>query len=92
MDDWQSFLAGRPVAVLATVSQDGTPHAVPVEVIVDEGRVYVWCRSSSVKARNVARSGRAALTAYQGGYRFVLVRGPARLMTQTDAGLSLIHI
>jgi len=39
----------------------------------------VWCKARSVKARNVARSGLAALTAYK-SHDFVLVRGRARLL------------
>lgn len=68
--------------MVATIGGDGTPHAVPVEVVVHEGKVYVWCKARSRKARNVARTGRAALTAYK-GHDFALVRGPARLL---DAG------
>lgn len=55
---------------------------MPVEVVVEDGKVYVWCHATSVKARNTARTGRAALTAYK-GHDFALVRGPARLL---DAG------
>ena len=76
---WDAFLAERPIAVIATVSPNGMPHAVPVEVLVRDGRVYVWCRATSRKARNAAREGRAALTAYR-SHHGVLVRGPARLV------------
>jgi len=68
---------------VATAGADGMPHAVPVEVLVDDGRVYVWCPSASAKARNAAREGRAALTAYK-GHAFVLVRGPAGLLRAGD--------
>jgi len=47
--------------------------------VVARARVWCWCGSDSVKARNVERSGRAALVAYK-GERFALVRGPARLV------------
>lgn len=80
---WEEFLAERPLAVVATVSADGTPHAVPVEVVAREGRVYVWCERDSVKARNAARAGRAALVAYR-GRSFALVRGSARILTGAD--------
>lgn len=79
---WETFLAERPIAVIATTGPDGAPHAVPVEVVVDGGAVYVWCRARSVKARNAARAGRAALTAYK-GHSFALVRGPAELLDAT---------
>lgn len=72
------FLAERPLGVISTVSADGTPHAVPIEVVVHQGSVYVWCHATSVKARNAARTGRAAIVAYKGN-SFVLVRGSARV-------------
>jgi PPOX class probable F420-dependent enzyme len=89
MDDELAFLHSRPIGVLATVSADGAPHAVPIEIVVDGGKVYVWCRSTSVKARNVARAGVAALTAYRGG-AFVLARGPARLIHDGEGDFARI--
>ncbi len=83
--DWQAFLYERPIGVIATVSETGLPHAVPVEVYVADGKVYCWCRRTSLKARNVAATGVAALTAYKGHTR-TLVRGPARLLDKDDAG------
>lgn len=83
MSDWQAFLSERPIGVIATVAPDGTPHAVPVEVVVDAGLVYCWCKATSAKARNAARAARAALVAYK-GEAFVLVRGPARALTAKD--------
>jgi hypothetical protein len=82
---WESFLAERPIAVLATVGSDGAPHAAPVEVLVRDGRPHVWCRRTSRKARNAAREGRAAITAYK-GHAGVLVRGRVRLIGIGDAG------
>lgn len=85
MSDWAEFLAERPIAVLATVGPDGSPHATPVEVVVRDGKVHVWCHASSRKARNAAREGRAALTAYK-GHPGVLVRGPVRLIPKGEPG------
>ena len=81
--DWEAFLAERPLGVLATVSADGTPHAVPVEVLVYRGKAYAWCEGDSVKVGNVRRSGRAAIMAYK-GRAAALVRGPARTLTAAD--------
>ena len=78
MSDWAEFLNERPVAVIATVGADGAPHAVPVEVVVHDGKVYTWGHAQSVRARNVARNGIATLTAYKGGSAFVMVQGSAR--------------
>lgn len=81
--DWEAFLTDRPLGVIATVGPDGTPHAVPVEVFVRDGKVYAWCEGWSVKVRNARRTGRAALVAYK-GRAGTLVRGPARLLTGAD--------
>jgi len=81
--DWESFLDERSLGILATVEADGTPHAVPVEVLVRDGKVYAWSEGDSVKVANVRRTGRAALVAYR-GVAAALVRGPARLLTADD--------
>jgi F420H(2)-dependent biliverdin reductase len=83
--DWQAFMAERPLGVLATAGADGTPHAVPVEVVVHGGKVYAWTQRRSVKARNVKGSGRAAMLVYRGN-QYALVRGAARLLHAGDAG------
>jgi pyridoxamine 5'-phosphate oxidase-like protein len=69
--------------VIATVGPDGTPHAVPIEVIVRDGLVYCWCESWSVKARNATREGRAAIIGYK-GHAFVSVRGPVRTIPKGE--------
>ncbi|HEX9775479.1 MAG TPA: pyridoxamine 5'-phosphate oxidase family protein [Actinomycetota bacterium] len=83
MEAWESWLGERRLAVVATAGADGMPHAVPVEVVVDAGKAYVWCRASSVKARQAARSGTAAIVAYK-NLDFVLLRGTARILTASD--------
>lgn len=77
-------MAERPLGVLATVGRDGTPHAVPVEVVVYGGKVYAWCESDSAKVANVKRTGKAAMLAYK-GVGAALVRGPARVLTVDNA-------
>jgi general stress protein 26 len=81
--DWTAFLAERPIGVFATVGRDGMPHAVPVALVVCDGKPAIWCRSDSVKARNATREGRAALTAYKGN-SFVSVRGAVTLIRSGD--------
>jgi nitroimidazol reductase NimA-like FMN-containing flavoprotein (pyridoxamine 5'-phosphate oxidase superfamily) len=83
--DWDAFLSERPIAVLATVGADADAHAVPVEVVVRDGKVYAWAEGDSVKVRNVRRTGRASLMAYKGNDG-ALVRGSARLLTADDPG------
>jgi nitroimidazol reductase NimA-like FMN-containing flavoprotein (pyridoxamine 5'-phosphate oxidase superfamily) len=87
--DALAFIGERPLGVLATVGRDGTPHVVPIEVVVRNGKVYSWCEGDSVKARNTQRSGKAAIMAYK-GTDGALVRGPARLLTAADPAYEAI--
>ena len=81
---WDEFLNGCLIVVLSTVSVDGSPHAVPIEVIVRDQRIYSWVEDDSVKARNVRREGTAAVTGYMGNF-FAMARGRARTIEQRDA-------
>lgn len=71
--------------MIGTARADGTPHVVPVEVLVRDDKVYVWCERTSQKARNAMRAGRAALVGYK-GHAFVSVRGPLNIISKGDAG------
>jgi PPOX class probable F420-dependent enzyme len=80
-----AFLAvdGR-TAKLATVRRDGSPDVVPVWFGLDGDAVVFTCQSSSVKARNLARDPRAALSVDDEAFphAFVTVRGTAELVTR----------
>ncbi|TMK84211.1 MAG: hypothetical protein E6G46_01375 [Actinobacteria bacterium] len=82
---WQEFLNERPIAVIATPRADGTPHAVPVEVLVRDDKVYVWSQRTSQKARNATRAGRASIVGYK-GHAFVSVRGPVKIISLGENG------
>ena len=77
-----AFLAvdGR-TAKLATVRADGSPDVVPVWFGLDGEVVVFTCQSTSVKARNLARDPRAALSVDDEAFphAFVTVRGTAEL-------------
>ena len=66
--------------MIATPRADGTPHVVPVEVLVRNDKVYVWSQATSQKVRNAARAGRAGLVGYK-GHAFASVRGPVNLIS-----------
>jgi PPOX class probable F420-dependent enzyme len=78
--------AGRRTGMVATVRADGSPDVVPVWFVIDGGDVVFTCASASVKARNLARDPRAALSADDPVWpcSFVTVRGPAELVTPSD--------
>jgi PPOX class probable F420-dependent enzyme len=87
VDEALEFLAaGRRTGMVATVRADGSPDVVPVWFVLDEGDVVFTCASASVKARNLARDPRAALSVDDRvwPYTFVTVRGPVALVQPDD--------
>jgi PPOX class probable F420-dependent enzyme len=83
----RAFLqAGTRTAKVATVRRDGRPHVVPVWFDVD-GEALVFATSSvSVKARNLRRDARVAVTVDddQPPFAFVAVNGVARWSERPD--------
>jgi PPOX class probable F420-dependent enzyme len=74
------FIAERHLATLVTQRADGSPHAVPVGFTMHQGNVRVITFSTSVKAKNAARGGRASVTQLDGA-RWVTLEGSVRLLT-----------
>ncbi len=72
------FLTERHLATLTTLRADGTPHMVPVGFTWDPvaGLARVITDGASVKARNVRRSGYAAVGQVDGA-RWLTLEGPA---------------
>lgn len=81
-DDVLQFLVERHLATLTTMRADGSPHVVPVGFSFDpaSGVARVITFAGSVKARNAARSGRAAVSQVD-GRRWLTLEGPVRLAT-----------
>jgi PPOX class probable F420-dependent enzyme len=79
------FLAERHLATLTTLRADGSPHVVAVGFSYDRdaGVARVITFAPSVKARNAARGGRAAVSQVDGG-RWLTLEGPVRLVTDPD--------
>ena len=73
------FIAERHLATLVTQRADGSPHAVPVGFTMHQGNVRVITFSTSVKAKNAARGGRASVTQIDGG-RWVTLEGAVRVL------------
>ena len=80
-DEMLAFLAERHLATLTTLRADGSPHVVAVGFSYDgrEGLVRVITFARSVKARNAARGGRAAVCQVDGA-RWATLEGVARLV------------
>lgn len=76
------FLAeGTRTGNVATVRPDGRPHVVPVWFIVEGEDVVFTTWHTSVKAQNLARDGRAAMSVDvpEPPYAYLLVEGPVTL-------------
>ncbi|HEY8471583.1 MAG TPA: PPOX class F420-dependent oxidoreductase [Natronosporangium sp.] len=70
-------LSGTPIAHLATVHPDGSPHTVPVWIGVSGERIVFPTGPGSRKARNLRRDPRVALSIAPADDPFtpVIVRG-----------------
>jgi PPOX class probable F420-dependent enzyme len=61
-EEWRAFVsAGTRTAKLATTRADGSPHVAPVWFVLDGDEVVLTTGAETVKGRNLARDGRAAL-------------------------------
>lgn len=81
-----AFVAERHLATLTTLRADGSPHVVPVGFTYDAatGLARVITRGGSVKARNAAAGGRAAVSQVDGG-RWATFEGVASVTADPDA-------
>jgi PPOX class probable F420-dependent enzyme len=81
-DDVLAFLAERHLATLTTLRADGSPHVVAVGFSYDAaaGVARIITFAPSVKARNAARGGRAAVSQVDGG-RWLTLEGRVSLVT-----------
>ena len=81
----RAFLVERHLASLVTLRADGSPHLVPVGFTWDDGArvVRVITSGTSVKARNAARGGRAAVSQVD-GRRWLTLEGTVSIRTEPD--------
>ncbi|HET9260513.1 MAG TPA: PPOX class F420-dependent oxidoreductase [Acidimicrobiia bacterium] len=66
---------------VATVGEDGRPHVVPIWYIVEGDEVVFTTWHNSVKARNLASNGRAAMTIDDEDppFSYLMVEGPVTI-------------
>ncbi|NUS41836.1 MAG: TIGR03618 family F420-dependent PPOX class oxidoreductase [Terrabacter sp.] len=76
-DDVRTVLDGTPIAHLATTHPDGSPHSLPLWVGTVGDRVAFLTGPGSVKARNLRRDPRLAisLTPADSPFTPVMLRG-----------------
>ncbi|WP_233608399.1 PPOX class F420-dependent oxidoreductase [Nocardia stercoris] len=80
------FVTERHLATLTTLRADGTPHVVAVGFTwdPDSGIARIITSGPSVKARNAARGGYAAVAQVDGA-RWLTLEGPAEVLTDPEA-------
>ena len=76
-DDVVELIERPSYGHLATLLRDGSPHAVPVWLGVEAGRVCFFTQPGSQKARNVERDPRVAISIADTAnpYRMLSLRG-----------------
>ncbi len=85
--EWERFLAGRRVAVLATVGPQGQAVLTPIWYLYRDGLLYMRTGRDSVKAANVRRDQRVTVCVQdeQPPYRSVTVYGRASIGPEDEA-------
>ncbi|MGC9665290.1 PPOX class F420-dependent oxidoreductase [Planosporangium sp. 12N6] len=86
-EEWRAFVShGTRTGKLATVRADGSPHVAPVWFVLDGDDVLFNTGKETLKGRNLARDGRAALCVddERPPYSFVTLRGRATISEGLD--------
>lgn len=88
-DEVRAFLTADPphTGKLATVRADGRPHVAPVWYAVDDdGSILFTTGQETVKGRNLARAGYAAMCVddERPPFSFVMLEGPVELSDDLD--------
>jgi nitroimidazol reductase NimA-like FMN-containing flavoprotein (pyridoxamine 5'-phosphate oxidase superfamily) len=80
-EERDAFLAGVHVGILAIAQEGKGPLALPIWYIYRDGAVMIGMDGDSLKARLIAKAGRATMTAQteQPPYQYVSVEGPIRI-------------
>lgn len=76
-DDVRKILEGANFAHIATTLPDGSPHSVPIWILLEGDRVVFFTQTGSRKAKNIERDGRVAMSVLdkEQPYRSAWLRG-----------------
>ena len=79
--EWERFLAGRHVAVLATLGPEGEPVLTPIWYLYRDGLLHMRTGVESIKAGNVRRDQRVTVCVQdeRPPYRSVTIHGRASI-------------
>ncbi|MGB0751406.1 MAG: PPOX class F420-dependent oxidoreductase [Gammaproteobacteria bacterium] len=77
----ESLLESPQVCVLATVNPGGSPHAMPMWYLYEDGKIWFTTQAHAQKAKNIERTGQAAVTLdiRDRPYYGVMVKGTAEV-------------
>jgi PPOX class probable F420-dependent enzyme len=78
---WERFLRGRRVAVLATIGEDGRPVLTPIWYLYEGGKLLMRTGTDSRKASNIRRDPRVSVCVQdeQPPYASVTIYGTATI-------------
>ena len=84
--EWERFLCGRRVAVLATLGPDGEAVLTPIWYLYRDGLLYMRTGRESVKAKNVGRDPRVTVCVQdeRPPYRSATVYGRASIEPEKE--------
>lgn len=86
-DEYKAFMmTGTRTGKIATVRNDGRPHVVPVWFVLDDDdNIIFMTHHNSVKAKNITRDKRVAMSVDEEvpPFAFVLVEGTVEIMDLT---------
>ena len=82
----ERFLAGRHVAVLATLAPDGQPVLTPIWYLYRDGLLYMRTGVESLKARNISRDPRVTVCVQdeRAPYRSLTLYGRASIEAEEE--------
>jgi PPOX class probable F420-dependent enzyme len=91
-DELRRLLDGTPIAHVATILPDGSPHSVPVWVGLEEGRVAFLTSPGSRKARNLDRDPRLCISLTENGKPTTMaqIRGRVSERREGDAAFEIV--
>lgn len=90
--DVRLVLDGTPIAHVASVLPDGSPHSVPMWIATEGGRIAILTGPGSRKARNLRRDPRVAisLTAPDNPFQPIIIRGRVVEWVEGEAGWEIV--
>ena len=91
VDEREAFLAGVHVGILAIERNDKGPLALPIWYQYEDGDVVIGMGGDSLKARLLAKAGRATMTVQTETppYQYVMVDGPVTISNEQRDDLSM---